>query len=186
MQERGSDGEESEGKMMVSWARRFLAVVLVGFSLGAALNIGMEARSESDLRALLVRTNGDLGAMAGTEPWPLPGRYWAAAVVHDVAGGGTVIVPDAVLIDRPRFRNLAGVDVRVEDYDPVLSPQMADLIADHPTIRGEGNIVGNSDYVPFAVVWSADGRPVPALRLWFFEDTMMLIDDRVIAEEAAQ
>ena len=169
--------------MLMSWSRRFVAVVLVGFSIGAVVNVGMEVRSDPDLRAILVRSNGDLGYVAGTEPWPLPGRYWAAAVVHDVARGGTVVVPDTGLINIPRFRNLAGVDVQVEEYDPVLSPEMVSSIADYPKIEGVGNIAGNGDFVPFSVVWQPDGRPVPVLRLWFVDDEILLVDDRIAPEE---
>lgn len=178
MRSRESADQEIEPSVVGSWARRFLAVVLIGFSVGAFVNVGTESRYRPEARALLVRMSGDLSTVTGTEPSPR-GRYWVASIVHDIAWGGVVVVPDGSLISSSRFRNLAGVGVRIEDYDPTLTPGMVDSLGGLPVIRGVGNITGNDDYVPFAVVWSEEGTPVPVLRLWFFEGAMFLIDDRV-------
>ena len=164
------------------WKRIFLLVVAIVFSVGAFANVALEAMFEPGIRALRVRTDSDLSTVTGTEVGAMQGRYWVASIVHDIAWGGIVIVPDILLIDESRFHNLADADVRVEEYDPTLTPEMVDSLDGLPTVRGVGNIIGLSDFVPFTVVWSEEGAPVPVLRLWFSEDTMFLIDDRVVVD----
>jgi hypothetical protein len=160
-------------------ARRFLATVLVAFSIGALANVAFEANYEPELRALLVRPSGTLSTVTRTEVGLVRGRYWIASIVHDVAGGGVIVVPDELLITESRFNNLAGLDVQVEDYDSMLTAEMVASLAGLPSVRGVGNITGSADFLPFAVVWDHDGVPIPVLRLWYFEETMFLIDDRV-------
>lgn len=91
-----------------------------------------------------------------------------------------MVIPDGSPIGGSRFRNLAGVDVRIEEYDPVLTPEMVRSFEGWATVRGVGNITCNVDFVPFAVVWDEQGTQVPVVRLWYFEDTMFLIDDRFV------
>jgi hypothetical protein len=165
-------------------ARRFLAIVLIGFTVGSVVNVGMEARYEPGVRALLVHTDGQLSTITGTEFSPLRGRYWVASAVHDVAWSGVVVVPDPGLISSSRFHNLANVDVRTEDYNPILSQEQVQSLDGLPSIRGVGNLTGNDGFAPFAVVWSVGGKPVPILRLWFHGDSMFLIDDRVTVTDA--
>lgn len=164
------------------WKRIFLLVVVIVFSVGAFANVTLEAMYEPGIRALRVRPDGHLSTVTETEVGAMQGRYWVASIVHDIAWGGVVVVPDLLLIDESRFHNLADVEVRVEDYDPMLTPEMIDSLDGLPTVRGVGNIIGLSDFVPFAVVWGEEGAPVPVLRLWFSEDEMFLIDDRVFVD----
>lgn len=164
-------------------AQRFLAIVLVAFAVGALMNVAFETHYERELRALVVRPSGTLSTVTRTEVGVVRGRYWIASIVHDIAEGGVIVVPDELLITESRFINLAGVDVEVEDYDPMLTEEMVTSLADLPSVRGVGNITGSAGFAPFAVVWSSDGVPVPVLRLWFFEETMFLIDDRVFVSD---
>jgi hypothetical protein len=160
-------------------ARIFLATVLAVFSVGALANVALEASYETEGRSLRVRPSGTLSTVTRTEVGLVRGRYWIASIVHDVAGGGVIVVPDELLITESRFNNLAGVDVQVEDYDSMLTAEMVASLAGLPSVRGVGNITGSADFLPFAVVWDHDGVPIPVLRLWYFEETMFLIDDRV-------
>jgi hypothetical protein len=160
-------------------ARIFLATVLAVFSVGALANVALEASYETEGRSLRVRPSGTLSTVTRTEVGLVRGRYWIASIVHDVAGGGVIVVPDELLITESRFNNLAGLDVEVEDYDSMLTAEMVASLAGLPSIRGVGNITGSADFLPFAVVWDHDGVPIPVLRLWYFEETMFLIDDRV-------
>ena len=166
---------------MVGWARRFFIVVIVTFTLAAVGNVAMEASYKPETRGLMFHDGGSLSEATATDPTRFRGRYWIASITHDVAFGGTVVVPDRSLIEGYRFRNLADVEIKVEDYDPSLTAGMVSSLQGLPTVDGLGNIIGRFDFKPFRVVWSDEGLPVPVLRLWYFGEMMYFIDDRVLS-----
>jgi hypothetical protein len=166
------------------WFWWFVAVVVVAFSLGTVVNIAVEASFAPEQRALLLRSGGALGKVASTEYGSVQGRYWPAAIVHDIALGGTLVVPNLELVYPPRFELLADVDIRVENYDPVLTDAMYESLNGLPHARGVGNTVGSGGFKRIRIVWAEDGPPVPVLRIWFYENTTLLIDDRVTSPDA--
>jgi hypothetical protein len=162
------------------WTRRLLIVAVVALSVAAIGNIAIEASSGPDSRAVIVHDGGGLAEATSTEPSLSRGRYWIASIVHDLGFGGELVVSDRSLISEYRFENLAGVDVRVDSFDPELTPETVAYLDGLPTAQGLGNITGLFDFTLFRVVWDPEGTPIPVLRLWYFGDMMYFIDDRVL------
>ncbi len=160
------------------WAKRFITIVLVVFTIGTVLNVAGELKADPRERALVFRDDNSIHNIVGTELDLVRGRFWVASTVHDVAYGGTIIVPDGVPIRDWVFRDLAGSEVVIEEYDPTLTDEMIGKLDGLPRIAGTGNLVGNGDVMPFAVVWATDGTPVPVLRYWTDGETFYLVDDR--------
>jgi hypothetical protein len=176
----GEPTGDRSGRGAIGWAQRFLIVVLVTFTLAAVGNIAMEASYKPATRGLMFHDDGSLSEATATDPTIYRGRYWIASIVHDVAFGGTVVVPDRALIEGYRFRNLADVEIKVEEYDPELTGETVSSLEGLPSVQGLGNIIERFDFKPFRVVWSDEGLPVPVLRLWYFGEMMYFIDDRVL------
>lgn len=160
-------------------AKRFVSFVLVVFSIGTALNVASEMTVGPTEQAIVIRDDNSIHNIVGTELDLVRGRFWVASTVHDVGYGGTIIVPDGDLIRDWVFRDLAGSEVVIEKYDPELTDEMRGGLNGLPRIAGIGNLVGNGDVMPFAVVWVTDGIPVPVLRYWTDGETFYLVDDRV-------
>lgn len=169
-------GNENTGAV---GAKRFVIMVLIVFTIGAGLNIASQMQAEPRERAIVVRDDNSIHNIVGTELDMVRGRFWVASTVHDVAYGGTIVVPDADLIRSWVFRDLAGADVVVEEYVPELTDEMISELDDLPNVTGIGNLMGNGDVMPFGVVWVTGGTPVPVLRYWTDGETFYLVDERV-------
>jgi hypothetical protein len=162
------------------WPLWFAAVVIVAFSLGTVANVVLEWSFVPEQRALLVRDGGALNKVVRTEGEIVRNRYWIASVVHDIARGGTLIVPAEGLASEARFELFADVDIKVEDYDPELTQETVDSLEGSASVTGYGNTIGSTEYFPFVVVWDTADSSVAVLRMWFFEDTMYLVDERIM------
>ena len=127
----------------------------------------------------MVHPGGELSVAIGNDDTRYRARYWAVSAVHDVAFGGIVVVSDNSLISKYKYPKLADVEIRVESYDPALTAEEVASLEGLPSISEVSNLIGNTVFGPVVVVWSRDGVPVPVLRLWNYENTQYLIDDRV-------
>ena len=162
------------------WPLWFVVVVVVAFSVGTVANVVVESSFAPEQRALLVRDGGALNKVVRTEGETVRNRYWIASVVHDIARGGTFVVPAEGLASEARFELLADVDIEVEAYDPELTQEMVDSFDGHASVTGYGNTIGSTEYFSFVVVWDEASSPVAVLRMWFFKDTMYLVDGRIM------
>ena len=171
--------------MSAASARRLLMAIVVGFLVTAFINIGWEIKLPRDDRAVLVRDDGRLSTLSGTEPVRARERYWIAAALVEAGREGTLVVPDRELISGYQIANLPRMEVRVEDYRPELSAAEAEALLGYPHIAGVASLEPSADPQPFIVVWQDVEEPAPTIRLWYRDQTVYLVDDRVIEEIAS-
>jgi hypothetical protein len=183
MHVRDSADDRAEGRQAGEWARRFLVVVVAALVLGTLANIVMEASYKPESRALMMHEGGSLSIATATEPSASRGRYWITSIVHDTGFGGIVVVPQRSVINWYIYESLADVEVVAEDYNPELTPEMAEELQQYPSIVGIGNLKGLYDFKPFRVVMSPEGPPVAVYRVWYLLDMIYLVDDRVLTPE---
>ncbi len=168
-----------------AWHRWFLAAVLSVFGIGTVTNAVLEVGYVPAVRAVMVHDSGQLSVAIAHDDTRYRARYWIASVVHDIAFGSRLVVPDEELIDAYRFSYLADVRVDVENYDPTLPDSVLASLEGSPSVHGVGNMIGIDDYRPFVIVWSDEGTGVDTLRYWESGDTMYLVDDRLLGEGGA-
>lgn len=164
--------------------RRLLAAILVGFAVVTLVNIAWEIQLPDQAEALLARDDGELRTLVSTEAVPARERYWITASLHEVASGGTLIVPEKGLVDTYHYLNFTEMDLRVEGYDSQLTGPEAAAIAGFPNIEGLGmlhpTLQPAQPHHPFVVAWLDDEGPAPTMRVLYRGDTVYLVDDRIM------
>jgi hypothetical protein len=168
--------------MSTTAARRLLAAIVIGFSVAALVNIGWEINLQQKDRAVLGRADSRLSTLAGTERVLARERYWIAAALVEAGHGGTLVVPEASLVDGYLIANLPQMELRVEGYSCELGAAEAEALFDFPHIAGVASLKPHEDKQPFLVVWKNAAGPAPTIRLWCRDQTVYLVDDRVIEE----
>lgn len=129
---------------------------------------------------VLIRGSGSLDSLIVSEQAHLVERFGLYGQLRDLAGGGSVIVPEPPILDHYTLIHFTLVDVEVEDYPVELTEEQAEALLQDVRFAGEGEmVISGRDVYPYVVVATSDA--VSAMRVVLFGDTVFIVEESLYA-----
>ena len=165
---------------MLSPARRFAGFVVIGSLVAALINLAGSVAVPLESQPVLFRASGSLDSLIVSEQAHLSQRFGLYGQLRDLAGGGSVIVPDLSILDRYTLVHFSLLDVEVEDYPVELTKEQAEVLLQDVRFSGEGEIViSGRDVRPYVVVGTSDA--ISTMRVVLFDDTVFVVEESLYA-----
>lgn len=151
---------------------RFGRFLLFG-ALAAAL---VNAAIPSPLVSQPVRPHDEptLSHLIATEQAHLANNYLLYAQLRDLGPGATIIVPPGAILAPYTLEGLSLLDVRTEQYDPSLHPDLVERLLGEIYASGETETELNDTRSYLIAVREAE---TAVLRLVLAQDTIVIVDD---------
>ncbi len=162
-------------------ARRFVLAVIGGFLVASLGNVFVEVTDGPARSAIRSHESGDLSHLVETELRSVRIRYNFEASLRDIVGSGTLVVPDAELVDVYEVRNLARMRVEVADYDPVADADMAARLGAIGTVRN-GALRTDGEDQTLVIVAPEPATAESRYRLLLSGDVALVVDEDVLSE----
>lgn len=154
-------------------------VVLV---VGTVFNLAFESSLDASSRAIRPAESAALIDLAQTDEPSLPVKVGFALSLRAVGEGGVLIVPTESGIAAREIEYLAGMALRVEEYDATIEPDSLPEGSIVNQIRGNGKInLNSSDRFDYVIVWRGP-TPVAELRLFQDSDGSVVVVDETLTE----
>jgi hypothetical protein len=161
-------------------ARRIAVALVAAFLTGSLANVAMETSVPNSLKAVRRTASGDLADLAVVTQRSVRINFGFPAALHDVARGATLVVDDARAINLNDITNLALMTVAVEEFNPDIGPRLAAVLLELADWEGEGALRQDAEETTFAIVVDEPVTDETRLRLLFFEDAALVVDERVL------
>lgn len=118
--------------------------------------------------------SGTLGNLTVGQQAHIAQRFGLYGQLRDLAAGGSMIVPDRVILNPYTLAHYSLLDVDVEEYPVKLTKKQAEVLLQDARFSGEGEIVGG-EIRPYVVVATSD--EVTTMRLVLFQDTVVVVEE---------
>ena len=162
-------------------ARRFVLAMIGGFLVGSLGNLFVEVTDDPARSAIRSHESGDLSHLVDTEQRAVRMQYNFEASLRDIVGSGTLVVPDAALVDVYEIENLARMRVEVADYDPVIDADTAGRLGAIGTVRSGALRTRGEDQM-FVIVAPESATAESRYRLLLSGDVALVADEDVLSE----
>jgi len=166
---------------------RLVAATLLAFLAASIANVLWELRVVPDQvfeeRIAAIRADDRLVTLTASTRSTPRDRFLAATALLDLAGGGTLRIPDAGSVDDEAIGLLARMTIRIDDYPPDLSADQADALERKATFSGSG-LIGppGSDVVEFWIVTRQDHPTDRSLTLMYHDEASYFVSDSILQD----
>lgn len=166
---------------MAALARRFVLGVIVACLLAGGANAFLYAKSSLSQRGFRSHAEDALSHLVQTEQASVRNRFNFEAMLHDLIGTGTLVVPEGVGVDRFEVEYLSGMRLEVGG-DPFVIDDATSADFRDSGVEGLGALLDEGEPQSFFVVVDDTIGPDSRFRLVTFGDLAFVVDEQILVD----